>query len=208
MPDRIYDAIEFGIEPSMEVIQAFTNVIGALCLNQAGQEQLSARPAIIPSVFMIFTSERHLKVLQEKENAMLIGTYFDELVRHHPSLKDPVFTSIMSSLDKILALGKDYTPPESDKAWYGLTRTTTLLNIEDVPMEEAETAASSEEKDSHQNNDESSGQADDLSPKPLENPIIDFIDVMSHASTFANCSNIFISNPLPHIVSELVIPPS
>ncbi len=74
-------------------------------------------------------------------------------------------------------------------------------------MEEAEAVISREEKDSNQNNEESSGQADDLSPKPLENPIIDFIDVMSHASTFANYSNIFISNQLPRTVSEQVIPP-
>lgn len=52
---------------TFKVIQSFTNVIGALCLNQAGQEQLAARPSIIPSLFSIFTSESHLKVLQEKE---------------------------------------------------------------------------------------------------------------------------------------------
>jgi E3 ubiquitin-protein ligase HUWE1 len=106
----------------VQVIQAIPNAIGALCLNQAGQDQLTARPTIIPCLFSIFTSERHQRVLQDKENAVLIGSAVDELIRHHPSLKPAVFDAIKSTLSKIEDLGNTYIPPESTESWYGLVR--------------------------------------------------------------------------------------
>jgi E3 ubiquitin-protein ligase HUWE1 len=100
LPSMFYQAIEIGIEPAIEVcnlpllwrmkeftaqvIQAIPNAIGALCLNEVGQAQLANHPSIIPSIISIFTSERHLKVLIDKENAVIIGTAVDELIRHHP----------------------------------------------------------------------------------------------------------------------------
>ena len=79
LPEVFYGIIEKGLEPVIEVIQSVPNALGALCLNQAGQDQLTARPDTIPSLFSIFTSEDHQRVLQEKENAVLIGTSVEEL---------------------------------------------------------------------------------------------------------------------------------
>ncbi|KAI9449410.1 hypothetical protein BJY52DRAFT_1215929 [Lactarius psammicola] len=123
VPEAFYKAVEAGLEPVIEVIQAIPNAIGALCLNQAGQDQLTARPTIIPCLFSIFTSERHQRVLQDKENAVLIGSAVDELIRHHPSLKSAVFEAIKSTLSKIEDLGSTFTPPEGTESWYGLART-------------------------------------------------------------------------------------
>ncbi|KAG8213892.1 hypothetical protein J3R82DRAFT_10637 [Butyriboletus roseoflavus] len=120
LPEVFYKAIETGVEPVIEVIQAIPNAIGALCLNQAGQDQLSARPSIIPGIFSIFTSERHLKVLRDKENAVLIGTSIDELIRHHPSLKTPVFDAVNAVFSKIEDLGNTFVISEDKKEWYGL----------------------------------------------------------------------------------------
>ena len=39
-----------------------------------GQAQLANHPSIIPAIISIFTSDRHLKVLIDKKNAMIIGT--------------------------------------------------------------------------------------------------------------------------------------
>ncbi|KAI0268805.1 hypothetical protein BC834DRAFT_923157 [Gloeopeniophorella convolvens] len=122
VPEAFYKAVEAGLEPVIEVIQAIPNAIGALCLNQAGQDQLSARPTIIPGLFLIFTSERHQRVLQDKENAVLIGSAVDELIRHHPSLKSAVFEAIRSTLSKIEDLGNAFVPPENTESWYGLAR--------------------------------------------------------------------------------------
>ncbi|KAH9176780.1 hypothetical protein EDB89DRAFT_1939867, partial [Lactarius sanguifluus] len=123
VPEAFYRAVEAGLEPVIEVIQAIPNAIGALCLNQAGQDQLTARPTIIPCLFSIFTSERHQRVLQDKENAVLIGSAVDELIRHHPSLKSAVFEAIKSTLSKIEDLGSTFTPPEGTESWYGLAQT-------------------------------------------------------------------------------------
>ncbi|KAI6046227.1 hypothetical protein EDC04DRAFT_2888377 [Pisolithus marmoratus] len=120
LPQVFYQAIETGLEPFIEVIQAVPNAIGALCLNQTGQDQLAARPSIIPGIFSIFTSERHLKVLRDKENAVLIGTSIDELIRHHPSLKAPVFDAVKSTLSKIEDAGNAFIIPEDKKEWYEL----------------------------------------------------------------------------------------
>ena len=127
----------------VQVIQAIPNAIGALCLNQAGQDQLAARPTIIPGLFSIFTSERHQRVLQDKENAVLIGSAVDELIRHHPSLKSAVFEAIKSTLSKIEDLGNTFTPSESTESWYRLVRTTSTVPApadEDVLMRSSDNA--------------------------------------------------------------------
>lgn len=120
LPETFYKTVDAGLEPVIEVIQSIPNAIGALCLNQAGQDQLTARPTIIPGLFSIFTSERHQRVLQDKENAVLIGTTVDELIRHHPMLKTSVFEAIKSTLSKIEDLGNAYVIQENVKQWYKL----------------------------------------------------------------------------------------
>lgn len=120
LPETFYKTVDAGLEPVIEVIQSIPNAIGALCLNQAGQDQLTARPTIIPGLFSIFTSERHQRVLQDKENAVLIGTTVDELIRHHPMLKTSVFEAIKSTLSKIEDLGNAYVVQENVKQWYKL----------------------------------------------------------------------------------------
>lgn len=126
-----------SISPISQVIQAITNAVGALCLNEIGQEQLARRPSIIPAIFSIFTSDRHLKVLLDKENAVLIGTAIDELIRHHPTLKGPVFDSIISTLSKVEDLGNAYEPPKAIKQWYSLLPVVDG-NSEEEPSEDVE----------------------------------------------------------------------
>lgn len=138
LPQVFYQAIEDGLEPFIEVVQAIPNAIGALCLNQAGQDQLAARPSIIPGIFSIFTSEPHLKVLRDKENAVLIGTSIDELIRHHPSLKAPVFEAVKSTLSKIEDAGNAFIIPEDKKEWYELLTVQPAEESTEVAMEGVE----------------------------------------------------------------------
>ncbi|KAF8135467.1 hypothetical protein EV363DRAFT_1395968 [Boletus edulis] len=168
LPEVFYKAIETGVEPVIEVIQAIPNAIGALCLNQAGQDQLSARPSIIPGIFSIFTSERHLKVLRDKENAVLIGTSIDELIRHHPSLKTPVFDAVKSVFSKIEDLGNTFVIPEDKKEWYG------LLPVQ--PSEETGAAMQGIESEG-KDHDEASGE-DPATLRDHDNNVVMFIDVI------------------------------
>ncbi|KAJ7647304.1 hypothetical protein FB45DRAFT_975025 [Roridomyces roridus] len=112
LPEAFYTAIEAGLEPAIEVIQAIPNAIGALCLNEAGTAQLASHPSVIPAIFSIFTSDRHLKVLLDKENA--------------------------STLSKIEVLGNAYAVPAELQQWYKLVGVTpSASGVEgDVPMED------------------------------------------------------------------------
>jgi len=101
-------------------MQAVVNAVGALCLNQPGLDQLSAKPTVVPGIFAIFVSERHVKVLQDRENAVLIGSAIDELIRHHPSLKTPVFDAIIDTLQKIETLGNSFNEPLGSEGLYRL----------------------------------------------------------------------------------------
>lgn len=120
IPDAFYTAIESGIDASAEVLAAIPNALGALCLNPAGEAQLSAHPTIIPSIFSAITSDSHVKVLGDKEYAISLGQAMDELVRHHPALKPQVFGGIINMLERIEELGKTWTPPKSVEWAYKL----------------------------------------------------------------------------------------
>ncbi|KAG4300575.1 hypothetical protein PCK1_003004 [Pneumocystis canis] len=94
------------ILPSPDVISAIPNAFGAICLNTQGMELFNnIKP--LPSFFSIFTSSLHRKALQESELSSILGTSFDELVRHHPSLKSEVIDEVLSMLKRVLQIGLD-----------------------------------------------------------------------------------------------------
>ncbi|KAJ3911333.1 hypothetical protein F5877DRAFT_86126 [Lentinula edodes] len=119
LPEMFYKSIELGLEPAIEVLQAIPNALGALCLNE---------------------------ILLEKENAVLIGTAVDELIRHHPFLKAPVFQALKSTMAKIEELGHAYVPPDDIRNWYQLTVARPSSTSEDV--DKMEGVESSEGKES------------------------------------------------------------
>ena len=182
-----YGIIEKGLEPVIEVIQSVPNALGALCLNQAGQDQLTARPDTIPSIFTIFTSEDHQRVLQEKENAVLIGTSVEELIRHHPTLKDKVFSAIKSTMARIEELGTNYTVPDDIKLWYRLQPQIPALAPaatapdsaeENAAMEVDSVAPVTEPATTHAESQPSSEQSNhDFWGRSHDNIIISYIDV-------------------------------
>lgn len=182
LPEAFYKAIELGLEPAIEVIQAIPNAIGALCLNEVGQGQLTVRPSIIPSIFSIFTSERHLKVLLEKENAVLMGTAIDELIRHHPQLKSSVFEAVKATLSKIEDLGNAFVPPEDMKQWYKLVPVSTgQERDEDVAMEDI-SAEGDEVSSTKAESKGPTSTSEDSAPKSHDNHIVSFIDVIGRVS--------------------------
>ncbi|KAK4704493.1 hypothetical protein P7C70_g1715, partial [Phenoliferia sp. Uapishka_3] len=113
IPETLYDAIEDSIPPSIDVLQAIPNAIGALCLNPAGLAQFNTRP-VIEKYFAIFASDRHVKILVERDNANMIGSAIDELIRHHPTLKDKVLVSVIDALKAIREKGRNFVPESSE----------------------------------------------------------------------------------------------
>lgn len=179
LPEAFYTVVESGLEAVIEVVQSIPNALGALCLNQVGQDQLASRPGIIPGFFSIFTSEKHQRMLQEKENAVIIGTAVEELVRHHPSLKNQVFDAIKQTMAKIEELGNAYQVPDENKHWYVLRPTRTVgagVGTSDIDVDmdssvqaSSSTAAAEPESTPH--------FFDDSSFKSHDNVIVSFIDV-------------------------------
>ena len=106
---------------SEQVIRAVSNMIEALCLNQTGQNQLATYPSVIPALFATFTSESHLNILQDRENVASIGGSVDELIRHHPLLKNVVFKPLLSTLSKLEDLGNTCSMPGDIASWYTLS---------------------------------------------------------------------------------------
>jgi len=168
------------LNPILQVIQAIPNALGALCLNQAGQVQLSSRPSIIPALFTIFTSQRHLRILIDKENAVIIGTAIDELVRHHPLLKAAVFNSLKSTLSAIEEMGRSYQVPDDLLSWYQLTPTAGVASVDvDVKMDGVEPVqVESLEADTSVSMADVLNKLDEASEASHDNIVVSFIDVL------------------------------
>ncbi|KAJ7703165.1 hypothetical protein B0H17DRAFT_1175941 [Mycena rosella] len=185
LPGAFYTAIEVGLEPAIEVIQAIPNAIGALCLNEVGTAQLASHPSVIPAIFSIFTSDRHLKILLDKENAVLIGTTIDELIRHHPSLKGPVFEALKATLSKIEVLGNAYVVPPELQQWYKLVGVAPAASghESDVSMQDvSESSDAPSPSDTAVRDDSSPSNGEDAPPKAHDNNVVSFIDILLRAS--------------------------
>ncbi|GAA6048825.1 hypothetical protein JCM3770_003640 [Rhodotorula araucariae] len=118
VPDVFYDSLAQGggIPASNDVLQAIPNAVGAFCLNQAGLTQFAERD-LIPTYFRIFTSPDHFELLRDRDSAVVIGSAIDELVRHHPNLRDKVMQTIMTVFEDIKAWGARFVPPEGEQGY-------------------------------------------------------------------------------------------
>ena len=93
-----------GILPATDAIVTIPQAFGAICLNNSGMELfLSSR--VLDSFFEIFESPDHVKSMtSEGELASLIGSSFDELVRHHPRIRSAVISSVMIMIARVGSL--------------------------------------------------------------------------------------------------------
>jgi len=184
-----------------QVIQAIPNAIGALCLNEVGQAQLANHPSIIPSIISIFTSERHLKILIDKENAVIIGTAVDELIRHHPSLKHPVFEALMSTLNHLENIGMAYTSSGDIKRWYQLLPLSEVcIPGGDVTMQDVTSPPQEGDEPNSAAEDPDQSDEDESEEKSHVNDIVNYIDVLGRVGGFLTLLEI---PSLIHFISSL-----
>ena len=91
------------ILPASDSITAVPQAFGAICLHNTGLE-LFQKSGAIDSFFRIFESDDHIKVMlspTESELLRMLGNSFDELVRHHPTLKMAVLINIMTMIERV-----------------------------------------------------------------------------------------------------------
>ncbi|KAL2073000.1 hypothetical protein VTL71DRAFT_10324 [Oculimacula yallundae] len=90
-----------GILPNSETINIVPQAFSAICLNNAGMKMFQASKAL-EIFFEIFESPEHVKCMESnKDLPGSLGSSFDELVRHHPPLKDAILTSIVNMVARV-----------------------------------------------------------------------------------------------------------
>lgn len=149
-------------------------------MNQTGQDQLAQRPCVIPALFSILTSEKHLKVLTDKENAASIGSAVNELVRHHPALKETVFDSLLSTIRRIVCLGEAYEPTNEIRKFYMLrSASEEKRQVEDITMDESVPVQGAESAPNDSaTRSEDAGVSDEQSEKSHDNLTMNYIDCL------------------------------
>lgn len=115
----------------------------------------------------------------DRDNGNMIGAAIDELIRHHPSLKDSVLAAVMESLEAIREMGKNFVPPTDEG--YNLVRESVSIPTVvsgDVEMKDEVVSIGSAPLDT----------PDDVKPdepkveEQIENPVLTCIDVMGRVS--------------------------
>lgn len=120
----------------------------------------------------------------DKENAVLVGTATDELIRHHPSLKAPVFEAIKSTMSKIEDMGNVYVVPEDVQQWYKLLPVSDTRGDEDIEMDVSEIQKGGRGDESpiplehFENPGNDPNQSEDSSSRAHDNVMVSFIDVL------------------------------
>ena len=90
------------ILPHIDAILSIPQAFGAICLNNMGKLLLLKSGALF-KFFEVFVSAEHIKAMNvnvEYDTPRMLGSAFDELVRHHPDLKSIVFSSISFMIEE------------------------------------------------------------------------------------------------------------
>ena len=140
-----------NILPATDAIVTIPQAFGAICLNNAGMD-LFIRSNALNTFFEIFESPDHVKSLaREGDFSRLLGGSFDELVRHHPRLKELVLRSVLNMVKRVSGVCNQAPKQMSGaKLWAGGKKLDHQGSSEDAAMEEADASpfkASSKSED-------------------------------------------------------------
>ncbi|KAI1381572.1 hypothetical protein F4677DRAFT_129916 [Hypoxylon crocopeplum] len=95
-----------GILPNSEPITIVPTVLNAISLNNQGMKMVVASRAF-DSYFEIFESPEHVRVMATDENvAQNVGGNFDELARHHPSLRPAIANAVLDMVARVTHLAR------------------------------------------------------------------------------------------------------
>ncbi|KAI1471425.1 uncharacterized protein F4812DRAFT_455535 [Daldinia caldariorum] len=95
-----------GILPNSEPITNVPGVLNAISLNNVGMKMVVASRAF-DSYFEIFESPEHVRVMAADESvASNVGSGFDELARHHPSLRPAIANAVLDMVARVAHLAK------------------------------------------------------------------------------------------------------
>ncbi|ORY44089.1 hypothetical protein BCR33DRAFT_850734 [Rhizoclosmatium globosum] len=115
MPQTLLDLAYTGTYPlSAEVISALPSAFGAMCLNQSGLDAFTATNPLPRYLHLLIDLDPLARAaFLDRDMPSVIGGAVDELVRHHPSLKEGALTSVIDVLKEILAIGAEQREDEA-----------------------------------------------------------------------------------------------
>lgn len=107
--------IASGILPSSDAINVIPHVLSAICLNRQGMNAVVASRAF-ELFFEVFESPEHVKCMEgDGELAQTLGGSFDELARHHPSLRKLISNAVIDMVARVRYLAIE----KAEKAGWG-----------------------------------------------------------------------------------------
>lgn len=99
------EAVAMGILPSADAINIVPQVLNSISLNNTGMKLVVASRAF-DSFLEVFTSPSHVRCLEmDNELASTVGGSFDELARHHPSLRTSISNAVIDMVARVRYFG-------------------------------------------------------------------------------------------------------
>ncbi|KAI7881687.1 hypothetical protein K492DRAFT_194128 [Lichtheimia hyalospora FSU 10163] len=107
LPQTFLDTICKYDNPSNDVLMPAVNAFGAICLNPQGIDMFKeANP--LPHFFDLISDREYPFNSDEPDIMTGLGNTFDELVRHHPSLKSDVIACIKTMVKRVIDMGQSH----------------------------------------------------------------------------------------------------
>ena len=103
-PPRTISAVPS--EPSVKlpalghVITNLAQSFSAICLTEGGHNQF-VNSDVLEKFFELFESPAHVQVIKDSHTLVNLGGTFDELIRHHPGLKNTILSSIIVMIARV-----------------------------------------------------------------------------------------------------------
>jgi E3 ubiquitin-protein ligase HUWE1 len=95
-----------GIHPSAEANSIVPTVLKSISLNNAGMKMVVSSRAF-ESFLEIFESPEHVRCMEnDLDLANCVGSSFDELARHHPSLRPAISNAVLDMVARIVHMAK------------------------------------------------------------------------------------------------------
>ena len=98
LPQAFLKMVASGIPPVPDFIQSLPTVFDAICINTQGKELFAQHH--FKGLFEILKSLEHCRALV-KGHAVECGSGMDELLRHHPDLKEPFLQGFKQFLEEV-----------------------------------------------------------------------------------------------------------
>ncbi|KAK4152026.1 hypothetical protein C8A00DRAFT_35292 [Chaetomidium leptoderma] len=94
-----------GVLAANDAISIIPSILNSISLNNLGMRMIVSSRAL--EVYLeIFESPDHVQVLSEAELANVVGGSFDELARHHPTLRPAISNAILDMVARVLHIAK------------------------------------------------------------------------------------------------------